>query len=872
MKPPAWLKTQAPLLLLPVVLHAPHLIGWLSENPAYLMSGIGQGVTAGHGLLPGYPGWIDGNAGVTTQALGGLAARDWLAGVVPWWNPYAGVGLPLAAELQNSAFFLPFVLLLRLFDGVVYLKILLQIVAGLSCAALLRELRLGRLAVLTGALCFELNGSFAWFSHGPIMPVAFLPLLLFGIERARAQPWQGAAWVGAAIAWSLLAGFPEVAYLDGLLALAWASLRAAQDRRAAPACAIVAGGLAGLLVAAPPLLAFVQSLPGAFLGNHVDFRAAVFAASNRAALLFPYLFGPPMYGGLVLSGAASLAQFIHWFKTAGYFDLGLLALAAAALRRGAPQGGLRWLLALWLGLMLGRALGLPGVSAAIDLIPLVRNTMFDLYVVPSCQMAVTVLAALALQDWRCGRLPGQVAVGAAGLVGLVALAAVPGAWAALAPLWAVPGFAAFPLLSVGGGCGVVVGVGLLLAGPALPVRRRWLAGLLVGQAAVLSFLPLLAGTPRPRGLDRAAMAWIAGQPGITRISAIGTLSPNYGAWFGVAAIEHNYLPVPQAWVDDVRATLLPGMDGVNNVATATDAAGLAALRARLPALAAHGVSLLMLPAGVDPFAASIAPPLAAGGSVAHPLSAPLTGTVAADLVTQGRVVAAGLDIGTYRGAARGLVRLELCQQGRCATGAAEVAAARDNAELAIPLGRPLELTPGEALRYTIGLSAGAGPPPAVWLWPSAQGLAPRLVLHLAPPAGTPARVYADATVAVFRLADAAPYFQADDCALAAESRTVVRASCAHPARLLRRELSEPGWRATVDGAPVKLGVAGIYQTVGLPAGVSRVRFAYAPPYVGYAWLGSACGVAGLLAMGWLGWGRSLGRRAMIGRSTQRLIA
>ncbi len=860
--------------MLPVLLHWPHLIGWLSENPAYLMSGIATGVRPGHGLLPGYPGWIDGNAGVTTQALGGLAARDWLAGVAPWWNPYSGVGLPLAAELQNSAFFMPFVLLLRLFDGAVYLKILLQIVAGFSCAALLRELRLGRLAVTIGALCFELNGSFAWFSHGPIMPVAFLPLLLFGIERARRHPAQGGFWVGAAIAWSLLAGFPEVAYLNGLLALLWAALRALQDRRLAVVCAVAGGGLAGLLVAAPPLLAFVQSLPLSFLGNHVDFRAAVFAPANRAALLFPYLFGPPMYGGLLLSGPASLAQFIHWFKSAGYLDLGLLTLAAAAVRRRGPEAGLRCLLGLWLALMLGRAVGVPGVSAAVNLVPLVRNTMFHLYILPSCQLAVTVLAALALQDWRFGRLTARHVAARAAVLTLAALATLPAANTVLADLWPRAGFALFPLLSVAGGCAVVAATAVLLARPATRTRARLLGTLLAGHAGLLCFLPLLAGTPRPRGIDRAAIDWITRQPPTTRISAVGTLTPNYGAWFGVAAIEHNYLPVPRAWVSDVRATLLPGMDGVNNVATATDAAGLAALRARLPALAGHGVDLLILPAETDPFAATIAAPLDAAGNVPSPLTAPLTGSLAGGVVVAGRAVSAGLDLGTYRGTARGTLLLELCQQARCVTGRADVAAAADNAYLAIPLAHPLDLTGGAAVTYSIRLLPGAGPPPAVWLFPRAgePGLAPRLSLQLAPPPGAPARAYADTTVAIFQIAEPKPYFEADGCTLHVDSRTRLTAQCSQPGMLLRRELSYPGWRAEHDGAPARVAAAGIYQTVALPAGLSHWRFFYAPPGVLYAWLCSASGVAALLACGWLGWGRSSGRRAMIGRSTQRLIA
>jgi hypothetical protein len=840
--------------VLPVLLHWPHLTGWLSENPAYLLSGLAQGVGAGHGVLVGYPGWIDGNAGVTTQALGGLAARDWLRGVVPWWNPFSGVGLPLAAELQNSAFFLPFVLLLRAFDGVVYLKIVLQVIAGLSCLGLLRALRLSRVAALVGAACFELNGSFAWFAHGPIMPIAFLPMLLFGIERARAAPWQGGVWVGVAIGWSLLAGFPEVAYLDGLLGLGWALVRV---RDWGSAVGIVVGGVAGLLVAAPPLLAFVQSLPISFLGSHVDAGGAILAPANRAGLLFPYLFGPPLYGGLHLIGPGSLAQFIHWYRTSAYLDLPLLGLALMAVRRG-ENAGLRWLLAGWLVAALGRAIGVPGLGAAVNAVPLVRNTMFFLYIMPSCQLAATVLAGLTIDDWRRrGRLHAGRVVACVGAAILLGLAALPAAWPELAALRSIPGFWAYPIASVLGGCGCAAAAGWLLARPSSAWAARALAVLLVGEAAALCFLPLLAGTPRPRGIDHAAVAWLTGQQGLFRVHAVASLTPNYGAWFGIGATDDNYLPVPQTWVDDVRATLLPGMDGVNNSSVATDPAALAALRARVPALEAHGVRYLLMPPGVDPFAAEFAVPLRDDAAVALPLSAPVSGTIGGNRIGAGRVERASVTLGTYGGTALGALEVRVCQRERCGSGQVDLATAVDNTAVTVALKPAVDLVAGEAVTYEVATAAGRGRAPAMWLWPLAgadageavrPGLAPRVVLGLARAEAEPL-VYADGTVGIFRLPDAAPLFEAAGCALAAASVDKVSADCARPARMVRRELAYPGWRAWRDGRPAAVGADGIYQAVWLPAGVSHWRFAYAPPFALYAWLASACGGLMLAVLG-----------------------
>src|SRR4051794_10576785 len=100
------------LLLVPLLANLFPLLTVWSADPRYFISGLSVGRP--NSLLPGLPGWIDPHAGLTMQSLGGLAAANWLSGIIPWWNPYSGLGLPLAAEMQPGAFFLPFVLLLSL--------------------------------------------------------------------------------------------------------------------------------------------------------------------------------------------------------------------------------------------------------------------------------------------------------------------------------------------------------------------------------------------------------------------------------------------------------------------------------------------------------------------------------------------------------------------------------------------------------------------------------------------------------------------------------------------------------------------------------------------------------------------------------------
>ncbi|WP_431270050.1 hypothetical protein [Dankookia sp. P2] len=143
------------LVSIPLLANAfPLVTGW-SADPRYFVSGLSVGPQ--DSLLPGLPGWIDPHAGLTLESLGGLAAAEWLRGTIPWWNPYSGLGLPLAAEMQPGALFLPFVLLLSFGQGVILLKIVMQAIAGLATYALLRQLGLTRTAALIGGICYQLQ-------------------------------------------------------------------------------------------------------------------------------------------------------------------------------------------------------------------------------------------------------------------------------------------------------------------------------------------------------------------------------------------------------------------------------------------------------------------------------------------------------------------------------------------------------------------------------------------------------------------------------------------------------------------------------------------------------------------------------------------
>jgi hypothetical protein len=401
---------------------------------------------------------------------------------------------------------------------------------------------------------FELNGTFGWFAHGPIMPIAFLPLTLLGLEQARAgkHPWA----VAAGIAWSFLAGFPETAVLDMLLASAWGALRLVQAPRPrdyAWRCGTAAAG--GLLLAAPAIWPFLEALPRGFVGAHAGAVTAGFAEGSLAQAVFPTLLGNPLSMAPAPDAAGAA-----WSGAGGYLPLCVMALALAALRRRGPEIALRWVLAGFVVVTAARGAALPGTAWAFGLVPLLRQAMVHTYIWPAWSLAASVLSALGLQDWREGRRPAVLlAASAAAMLAFVTLwRAAP----ATAEVLLHPPPLYHPARMVAAGLLLTAMILWLLRARPAPWRQGVVMSLAAGQSAALFAFWLFAGT-HGRVIDVDAVRFLQRHAGLGRVVSFGPLVPNYGAMFGVAEVGYNALPVPAVWVDAVRARLQPRGDGIN---------------------------------------------------------------------------------------------------------------------------------------------------------------------------------------------------------------------------------------------------------------------------------------------------------------------
>jgi hypothetical protein len=568
-----------------------------------------SGVT--RGPLPLRWPFLDPNVGFTSEALGRLGAWDWLHGVVPWWNSYTGIGMPLAGEMQPGTFFLPFSLLLWLPEGILWQQITMQIIAGLATYLLLRELGLSRLAAWMGGSLFALNGTIAW-TPGPATSycsLPFLPLLLFGIERSRKRR-DGAASIliiGVATAWSILAGFPETAFISALLVVAWGSYRlVAEPQRWMVARRAIAGFVMGMLVAIPLLIAFVDYVrqSDSFGIHNMGERFLPWAAFS--ATLMPYV-----YGSLGTS-LHSLALSQIWAAIGGYTSILIILMAAVGVAYRSKPRGLKFILVAWILLAWAKTFGVLPVMRLVNHIPLMRQTIFFRYAPPSWELALIVLAAFGLDDFLNrtpgGRKPFGIAMG---LLAIGIALALP-----QRAFWERPRpFVPFGFLLLGVSVGWAL-VGMLAAGLSwklLPSRqcRGALACLLVIDAAIMFTVPLTASMRRDQ-LDTAAVQFLRDHMGLSRFYSLGPIEPNYGAYFQIPSINHNVEPVPKLWADYVERSLLPGFSKIDLSETfwpgaMPDGEGERALSQHLANYLDLGVRYVVTKPGQSPFPTTFLP-------------------------------------------------------------------------------------------------------------------------------------------------------------------------------------------------------------------------------------------------------------------------
>ncbi len=570
------------------------LVHVVSSDPLVLDAGLTSDI---HQWLPGLP-FVDPNAGFNTQALGHLAVMDWLHGHIPWWNPFEGLGMPLAGEMQSGVFF-PLTLLLALHQGVLFVQLALEAIAGWSAYFLTRRLGVGRTFSTAAGVAFGLCGALAWFNSAIDRPVAFLPLCILAVERAITAGTDGAkgGWrlLAVAVALSIVAGFPETAGIDAVFVVLWAALRlAAPEVRGhwRPAVGKLAGGtLVGVGLTAPLLVAFGDYVSDGYLGGHGNGLSSISVpTAGLAQTTLPYVLGPIFAFHSTGRGADAISTI--WSNTGGYLAVTVIAAGLVGVV-GRRLRALRVGLAAWIALCMLRTFGFPPVVHLLAGVPGIRLTSFYRYANPTWELAAILLAALGLDDIARGACRRLVL-----LISVLVTAAL-AAWAAVT---------AWPLLTAarstgpiattatarhpyatGSLAGALVLLALLATGgmaagrrnqpvpetngttdPAPTSRfskqervaRRKRRGRALMAAVVCVESILLLGftylaAPTGSTLNAGAVRWLQLHLGTSRYYTLGPIQPNYGSYYGIAEANVNDLPVPTSWSDYVSAHLDP---------------------------------------------------------------------------------------------------------------------------------------------------------------------------------------------------------------------------------------------------------------------------------------------------------------------------
>jgi hypothetical protein len=324
-------------------------------------------------------------------------------GIVPYWDPYQGLGQPFLASGLSAVLYpvnwLHLVLPPAWWDVVFLLNWLL---GALFLFAYLRLINLEPEAALVGACAVFACGAIQVYLPLREVPAvaAWWPLLLYAVERTCREPaWRWRHVVLAiAIFCSVAGGQPEVTFISLIAAAGYATLRIVWERKRALAliARLVPGTAAGLLLSAPHWLnfatyafnAFSAHVPGCRNGAiHLNFQAV-------ASYIFPYF-----YGRVHTTPFSELTGF-YWVYSPGWAAplCCFLALASIGSFRQKPKLTLAFL-GLVTIIVLAKIFGVPGINW-LGTLPYFELIVFPRYASFLPGLGLAALAAFGISFLR----------------------------------------------------------------------------------------------------------------------------------------------------------------------------------------------------------------------------------------------------------------------------------------------------------------------------------------------------------------------------------------------------------------------------------------------------------------------------------------
>jgi hypothetical protein len=326
--------------------------------------------------------------------------------VLPLWNPYNGLGLPLAFNWQSASFGVPSLVgyLVPLRFAYTTGVVATLVIAGTGAYFLARVLKIGFLGSITVATVFELGGPLiGWlgYPHGQVLAWGGW-LFAGGVLVVRGtRPVPAIALLAAVVACSVYAGQPETFVLMiGALAVFVVVLLA--TRALAPQCGFEPGPIrkpatnlaiavaAGLALSAPLLL------PGVQFSN-----ASVRSVSNTPLPLPPlhdlsYLIFSS-FDGVPVPGSVGFGSSYFYNEFAAYVGVIALVLGAVAVVTGVRRRRPEVLATLAVVVVAGVVAFVAPVDTLLNRAPVIREIELMRALMP-LSLGLAILAGFGLNE------------------------------------------------------------------------------------------------------------------------------------------------------------------------------------------------------------------------------------------------------------------------------------------------------------------------------------------------------------------------------------------------------------------------------------------------------------------------------------------
>ena len=362
------------------------------------------------------------------------------AGHLPLWDPFSGLGLPLAFNWQSGAFSLPTVIgyLFPLHIAYTVQIVVTVVVAGTGAYVFARVLHIGVIGCAAAGTIYELSGSFmGWLGwpHAAVMSWAgWILAMTVLIVRGRRRVLHVVA-LAVFLALAVYAGQPEILTMLLLsvavffVALVTVTMMTEHDRHLwwRPLVDLILAVVAGIALAAPLLLPGMQVLSRSTRNSGTLLaRTEVGKSLPPHDLIHLFVQG---YNGLPIAGNQVFGDAVY-FDTAAYLGIIAIGLAVLGVVRGWRRAEVVSLLAVTIvSLVIVFA---PPFEALVLHLPLVQTVDWhrDLMVLSLCTAVLAGLGIDAVVSAGTQRsvqiLLGSIFALGAGFLGLLWLVGAPG--------------------------------------------------------------------------------------------------------------------------------------------------------------------------------------------------------------------------------------------------------------------------------------------------------------------------------------------------------------------------------------------------------------------------------------------------------------